>query len=106
MTSKGTRPDPLDAQAVRTVVLEALSNEGSYKESIHARFEHLERHISIQDVIFGLKQPWLACAPDEFNEDEWQWKYKIRTVDIEGDSLTVIVALDPRNQRFEIVTRF
>ena len=38
-----------------------------------------------QICIFGLKQPWLACAPDEFNEDEWQWKYKIRTVDIEGD---------------------
>ncbi len=90
---------------MRKVVLAALT-EGSYKESLHARFEHLERKISFDDVIFGLKQEWISCRVDEFNESEWQWKYEIRTVDIEGDSLTVILALDPKNKRFEVVTRY
>jgi hypothetical protein len=71
MTSSGKRPSPLRAVAVRKVVLAALGNEGSYRESLHATFDHLERKISFDDVIHGLKQQWISCKPDEFSTDEW-----------------------------------
>jgi hypothetical protein len=105
MTSSGKRPRPLKAAEVRKAVLAALS-VGTYKESLHATFDHLERKISFADVIHGLKQPWASCKPDEFNYDEWQWKYEIKTTDIEGEALTIIVALDPKNAWFEVVTRY
>jgi hypothetical protein len=105
MTSCEQRPNPLAAAEVRIIVLSALVN-GSYLERFHERFDHAERKISIQDVIFGLEQPWKRCSVDRFSEEHWQWKYKIRTVDIEGEPLNIIIALDPRNKWFEIVTRF
>jgi hypothetical protein len=86
--------------------LAALGNQGSYRESLHAAFDHLERKISFDDVIFGLKQPWISCKPAGFNEEKWQWKYEIKTIDVEGESLTVILALDPKHNRFEVVTRY
>lgn len=105
MTSKGTRPKPLSAAEVRKVVLEAI-NSYSYVESSHARLDHPERMISLQDVIYGLERSWRSCQPAEFNEFEWQWKYRIRTTDLDDDDLTIIVAVDSRNSRFEVVTRF
>ena len=105
MTSSGKRPKPLSSGEVRKLILEALKNE-SYVESSHARFDHPERMISIQDVLHGLERTWISCKADEFNEDEWQWKYRIITTDLDDTGLIIIVALDPKNVRFEVVTRF
>lgn len=59
MTSQGSRPKPLKPFDLRTIVLAALSTEGSYIEqpmSLHARFDHPERRIDLNDVLFGLRQ--------------------------------------------------
>jgi len=50
--------------------------------SFHARFDHLDRKIDFNDVLFGLKRQWASCEADEFDTHNWQWKYKIRTKDI------------------------
>jgi hypothetical protein len=107
MTSQGKKPKALAAAQVRKVVLGAIAN-GAYIESFsfHARFDHPERHLSIDDVIHGLKKPWRGCKVDEFNDDEWQWRYLIKTSDIEEFPLVVIVGLDPKNNRFTVVTSF
>jgi|SRR6266404_110430 len=109
MTSEAAhKPQPLSEAEVRRVVLEALSQSGYYIESFsfHARFDHPERHLSIDDVIFGLKSTWRGCKAEEFNDDEWQWKYLVKTHDIEGNRLIVPIALDPRNKRFTVITAF
>jgi|SRR3954470_16326239 hypothetical protein len=109
MTSQGTRPKPLSAVEVQKLVLEAICHE-SYSESHvtswHARFDHPERMISIQDVLYGLEHKWRSCRPEKFNQAEWQWKYRIKTTNLDDERLTIIIALDPRHQRFEVVTRF
>jgi hypothetical protein len=104
----GTKPKALDAKGVRKVVAAALSNQGYYIESFsfHSRFDHPERHLSIDDIIFGLKKEWRACKVDGFNDDEWQWKYRIKTHDIDGHKLIVVVGLDTKNIRFTVVTTF
>jgi hypothetical protein len=107
MTSKGKRPKPLDSGDVRAVVLAAITN-GAYVESFsfHARFDNADRHLSVDDVIHGLKKKWESCKVQEFNDDEWQWKYLIATTDIEGLPLLIPIALDPRNTRFTVLSRF
>ncbi|HWR16978.1 MAG TPA: hypothetical protein VN577_19270 [Terriglobales bacterium] len=105
MTSSFTRPKPLSAKEVREIVRDALE-KGVYRETSHAKFDHAERMIGIQDVLYGLETDWRSCTPDEFNPVEWQWKYRIRTRDIDGENLTIIVAVDPRSRRFEVITRF
>jgi hypothetical protein len=108
MTSQSKKPKPLDDKGVRKVISAALSNEGYYIEwfSLHTRFDHPERHLSIDDIINGLKINWRGCKVDEFNDDEWQWKYLVKTSDIEGFPLVIVVALDTKNNRFTVVTSF
>ena len=109
MTSQGQgkKPRALSAKAVRKVVLEAIAN-GAYIEwfSDHARFDHPERHLSVDDVIQGLQKEWRGFKVSEFDDDEWQWRYLIKTSDIEELPLVVIVGLDPKNNRFTVVTSF
>jgi hypothetical protein len=109
MTSSSVRPKPLRTEEVQKVVIEAISHESfceSHVASWHTRFDHPERMISIQDVLYGLEHKWRSCGPEEFNESEWQWKYRIKTTDLDDQRLTIIVALDPKNKRFVVVTRF
>jgi hypothetical protein len=109
MTSPGRKPRPLRPSEVREVVLAALGGEGSYREqplSFHARFDHLERKIDFNDVLFGLKQPWSSCQPEGFDEDNWQWKYRISTRDIEEREFTIILRLDPAARKFTVITRW
>lgn len=108
MTSEGHKPKPVDCKQVRRVVLAAMGDDGYYIESfsLHTRFDHPERHLSIDDLICGLKQEWNGCKVDRFDGDEWQWSYRIRTTDIEGFPLIIVVALDPKNIRFKVVTAF
>lgn len=93
---------------LRTLVLEALDRvpgPGDL-ETYHARFDHLERGISIDDVIYGLERAWKYERRPEFNETEWQWKYRIATESIDGDKLTIIIAVDTANRSFEVITRW
>lgn len=102
------RPKQLNRSEAKKVVSRALSDEGSYREmqTLHSAFDHLERQIDFNDVLFGLSREWDGFELDEFNEDEWQWKYKIATQDIEGRKFTVVLAIDPKYNKFTIVTRW
>lgn len=105
---KGVRPKALKTDDLRKLLSEIIKS-GTYEfqepESLHARFDHLERKIDTNDVLFGLQQEF-KIRNTEFNEDEWQWKYEIATKDVEGDPITAIVAVDTRNKLFEVVTRW
>jgi hypothetical protein len=107
MSTKGYIPSSLTEKELRELIGNALENrpgEGSL-ETFHARFHHLERNLSLDDVIHGLQRPWAFDRPPEFNRDEWQWKYRIATQSIDGDDLVIIVAVDTANRSFEVITR-
>jgi hypothetical protein len=108
MTSQGHKPKPLNAKGVRRVLDAALSNHGSYIESFsfHTRFDNPQRHISIDDVLGGLRKEWRGCKVDKFNDDEWQWQYRIKTEDADERRILVCIGLDPKNLSFTIVTVF
>lgn len=93
---------------MKALVLEALANAPSQGrlETYHARFDHLERGLSIDDVIHGLERAWSYERPPTFNPTEWQWKYRISTETIDGDPLLILIAVDTANRTFEVVTRW
>jgi hypothetical protein len=109
MTSSGKQPKPLIPPEAKKVILETLGDQGSYCEqplSLHARFDHAERKIDFNDVLFGLKHDWTSCKVDGFDEDNWQWKYKIKTRDIEERGFTIVLRLDLAARKFTVITRW
>jgi L-lactate utilization protein LutC len=108
VAKKPTRPKQLSRSEVREIVLKALGDEGAYCEmqTLHSKFDHPERKIDFNDVLFGLNREWDEFKVDEFSEENWQWKYEIRTRDVEDREFSVVIALDPRHYRFTVVTRW
>ena len=70
-------------------------------ETNHAKFDHLERHLDINDVLHGLKKNWTSSHTDQFDKDEWQWRYAIKTEDVEGHPLTIIISVDSLKPQFQ-----
>jgi hypothetical protein len=107
MSSQGYTPDPLSEDDLRKLLLEAIQKSPDYSnpESYHALFDHLERGLSTDDIIHALEGVW-SVARKKFNKDEWQWKYEIDATSIEGEPITVIVAVDSVNRDFTIITRW
>ncbi len=108
MSTVGYCPPYLSEGELKALVLEALANAPGPErlETYHARFDHLERELSIDDVIYGLERAWTYERPPEFNQAEWQWKYRIATETIDGDPLIIVIAVDTANRSFEVVTRW
>ena len=104
----GRQPPSLTEAELEALLMEAIDGapEWKTKETFHARFDHLERGISIDDVIFGIKSDWTFERPPEFNPSAWQWKYRIATQTIDEEPLTLIIAVDTADRTFEVVTRW
>jgi hypothetical protein len=98
----------LSCEALKKLMLEALENAPgtSNPETFHARFDHLERGLQIDDVIYGIETEWKRCQPLRFNRKFWQWNYEISTESTDGERLTLIVAVDTVARTFEVITRW
>lgn len=107
MSTEGYIPSCLTKEGLRSLISEALEGgpDGA-SETFHARFDHLERGLSQDDVIHGLEGPWDFDRPPVFNHEEWQWKYYIATESIDGDELLIIIAVDTLDRSFEVITRW
>jgi hypothetical protein len=111
LSTSGKRPNPLTQADLRKLVEEALlSSAYTYEEAmietIHAKFDHVERKLDVNDVLHGLRKVWQSSSTHKFNQYFWQWHYAIKTEDVEGLPLTIVIAVDTRNRTFEVVTRW
>jgi hypothetical protein len=101
-------PDPLGRQELRKLVLDALENTPSDEtpETFHALFDHLERGLSTDDVIHALESDWELGRKPKFNYDEWQWKYEIHGESVDGQQITIVIAVDTIRREFTVITRW
>jgi hypothetical protein len=108
MSGSGTIPNPLRCPELKKLLMYALEDapETRNPETFHARFDHLERGLQMDDVVFGIETEWKACRPLGFNKRHWQWKYEISTESADEVPLTIIVAVDTANRSFEVITRW
>jgi hypothetical protein len=107
MSSAGFIPKPLTTHELRILVLEAIEKDPDEhnQETFHALFDHLERGLSTDDVIHGLEGEW-TIARNRFNEKEWQYTYEIDGESIDGEAITIIIAVDTLRREFTVVTRW
>ena len=68
----------------------------------HARKRARERHFSKRDVEHVLRTGTVGDP----TERSGHWTYRVSGTDLDGDDLTVVVALDPAWARITIVTGF
>jgi len=68
-SEKDRRPARLSENALRQLIRTALSR-GYIRETPHAEFDHPERNISIEDVIYGLERPdWIIVGDPDFDDE-------------------------------------
>jgi|GEM_PF-4966128 len=105
--SKGTTPKSLTEKQLKLLLDEALKDEFvDNPETYHALYGHPERGIETDDVLYGLEQSWTFERPPTFNEYFWQWKYYIATETVDGELITIIIAVDTIRKEFEVITRW
>jgi hypothetical protein len=104
MSSEGHVPQPLSPAELRKLVLDAVEDNPN-PETYHALYDHPERGITTDDVIYALEGEW-TIARRSFNRDEWQWKYEIDGYTIDEEPITIIIAVDTANRDFTVVTRW
>lgn len=99
---------PLNEEELRRLVLDAI-NATTYAETLetyHALYEHSERGIETGDVVHGLEGAWQFQRNPQFNRDHWQWKYYIAAETVDGDPITIVIAVDSWRREFTVVTRW
>jgi hypothetical protein len=94
------RPLPLSENALRQLIRVAIE-KGYYTESLH----HPERNISVDDVLHGVERSdWTLVGIPEWVEGSSCYRYRISTVDIEGEELTLILSAYPAEKRIGFIT--
>jgi len=105
---RGVVPRPLTEEELRKLVLDAM-NASSYAETLetyHALYGHIDRGITHGDVIHGLEHSWRFERQPQFNHEHWQWKYYVATETVDGDAITIVIAVDSWRREFVVVTRW
>ena len=93
---------PVEAfQAIRSL-LEGGSDAISFVR--HARERGRARRFNRRDIEHVLRSGTVGDAT--WNDRFRNWTYRVRGVDLDGDELTVVIALDPAWARITIITGF
>jgi hypothetical protein len=98
-------PKPLSLTPLRALVLFAVA-EGYYRESFHAAEDHPERNISLDDVLAGLERDDWTLEGTKYDSEHKNWKYTIKTKDIEDYDLHIVVTADQKRTRIKVITRW
>lgn len=108
MSSRGRIPPPLSKEKLKQLLLEAIEKAADWQnpESFHARFDNLDRRLSNDDVIYGIEREWDAWRVGRFDTTEWQRHYEIDTESVDGDKITLVVAVDTIRREFTVITRW
>lgn len=105
---QGVVPNPLTEEELGKLVLDAINAE-TYAETLetyHALYGHMERGIETADVMHGLEGQWQFERQPQFNRNLWQWKYYIAAETVDGEPITIIIAVDSWRREFSVVTRW
>jgi hypothetical protein len=108
LLSKGFKPPSLSEVELKKLLLEAINAADNPQdlETYHAIYDHPERGLTTDDSIHCIEGNWTYGRAPEWNPDEWQWKYGLYGESVDGDEITVVVAVDTANRMFDIVTRW
>ena len=95
----------LDEDALK-IVLQRIIYFGEVKEAFHSAYERAERNISQDDILAMLDGQWTLAAAPNWDSGHKNWKYKLAGVDLEGDALVLVIAVNEEMQRILIITKY
>src|SRR5258708_26528307 len=97
-SSSSKREPALDVDELKITIARLRHFPDSVRESWHSKNDRSYRHITYDDICYGLDYS-CRLASCHWDEDHRNWEYKIITVDIEGDELTLKIAVSMEMQR-------
>lgn len=96
---------PSDAW-LRQFIAKAL-DKNWIREGFHSEVDNAYRNISDEDLRYGLERSdWCVEGDPEPAEEKGRFKYIIRTVDIEGDELHIVVLPNTDTGTLKIITKY
>ncbi len=98
------RPPPLPNQQALETARRYL-NSGEVIPTKHLKENMARRNFNIQDVISAIESGIINEGP-KWDEDFKEYHYRIEGKDVEGDKLTVIVAISVKDERLTLITGF
>jgi hypothetical protein len=78
---------------------------GTFRETFHSADERSYRNITQEDMLHMLQGGWILVGT-EFDDEHHNWKYRVAGKDIEGDDLSLIIAVDPGENRITVISKF
>jgi hypothetical protein len=97
---------PMSEAALRQFVAKALDKDW-IREGFHSEVENAYRNISDEDIRYGLeRRDWCVEGDPEPGENSGEFKYVIRTVDIELAELHVVVLPHTQTGTLKIITKY
>jgi hypothetical protein len=92
--------NPIDAfEAIQALLKECGERLGKTR---HARERMIERNVNDDDILKVLRTG--IVSPAEWNDEHKNWRYPVSGLDIDGDSLVLVIALEPQFCRITVIT--
>ena len=80
--------------------------QGTLREAKHSAIDRDYRNVSQDDIIAMLQGSWVLSREPDWDEQHRNWEYLLAGNDIEGDSLSLKIAVNEEMQRIDIITKF
>lgn len=101
--SSSPREPALPEEELRTAVSRIVLH-GTFRESKHSSQDRAYRNVSDDDMVHMLEGAW-TLDNAEWDGEHRNWKYTLTGADIEGDALTLVIAVNVEFNRIEIITK-
>lgn len=95
---------PLSSHVAMTAIHRILE-EGSILTSVHVRQRMHERGFAMHDVLNVLEAGQVK-RPPRWSSDHHNWEYTVEGTGIDGESLTIYLAIDCNQEIITLITGF
>jgi hypothetical protein len=96
---------PWSETALRQFIARAI-DKGWVREDPHSEFDRAYRNISADDIRFGLERSGWVLEKTEPAREKGRFKYTIRTTDIEGDELHLVLLPNNETATLAVITKY
>jgi hypothetical protein len=79
---------------------------GTIREAKHSAVDRAYRDISQDDILSMLEGKWVLSTIPDWDDEHRNWEYLLAGTDIEGDPLSLKIAVNEEMQRIDIITKF
>ena len=95
----------MDEDSLRLLVMRVVNGGGTVRETWHSKYDRAYRNITMHDIVCGLRYSWV-CTSQSWDDEHCSWEYELKTVDVEGDDLTLRITANQELERVEIITKY